>query len=146
VLPQGGDFVPPAFPPQQFNWVPDEPWSVPLRRNNVIFESQPPPLPLSDAAGVAVSARAEVTVTPTADDTDEVAASFQDVLRLHAEQAAAINRLRDALPTSRIIGPRHNQGPPLLAELDDESKHLLALHALDKRNSAARTDCPCRRH
>jgi hypothetical protein len=54
-------------------------------------------------------------------------------IRCQAELGSSIDRLRSAVtvPAAREIGPGHNQGPPLVEELDDESKRLLGL-LLDK--------------
>jgi hypothetical protein len=112
-------FVPP--PQQQPRWVPDQVWNMPYQqRNNALLDSPsnfvPPPMepppPPADARG------------------DEINARFQDVLRHHAELRSSIDRLRSAVtaPATRVIGPGHNQGPPVsFEELDGETEHLLAL-------------------
>jgi hypothetical protein len=116
--------APPPRPqqPQPPVWVPDQVWDTPpLRRNNVLYDTQPnfvpppmePPPPPADARD------------------DEINARFQVVLRSHAELTSAIDRLRGAIkasPAAREIGRDHNQGPPLqIEELDAEDKRLLAL-------------------
>jgi len=116
--------VPPPRP-QQPVWVPDQVWHMPpmphQQRNNALYDSQPPfvPPPMEPPP-------------PAADAQDDgINARFQDVLRLQAELASSIDRLRGALtasPAAREIGPRHNQGPPLqIEELDAEDKYLLVL-------------------
>jgi hypothetical protein len=115
----------PAPPPRQqqqmgSSWLDGPYWDTPpLRRNNVLYDTQPNSVPPP----------MEPPPPPAVDD--EINARFQDVLRSHAELTSSIDRLRDAITTSsatREIGPGHNQGPPLqIEELDAEDKHLLAL-------------------
>jgi hypothetical protein len=109
---------------QMTEWVPGEWWSPPpIRRNPLLYTSQDqsfdmsPPQPPDAAPDT--DARAE-----------DIEARFQDVLRRSADLTAAIDLLRAAIPSpaGRVVGPGHNQGPPLpFEELDDETQHLLAL-------------------
>jgi len=114
--------MPPAQAQQMASWLPGPFWDIPpLRRNNALYDSQPPfvPPPM------------EPPPPPADARDDEIDARFQDVLRGQAELASSIDRLRGAIassPAAREIGPGHNQGPPLqIEELDAESKLLLAL-------------------
>jgi hypothetical protein len=105
------DLPPPALPPlQQSVWVQDHVWEPPMRRNNVLYESQPPfvPPPLDPPP-------------PPADAREgDIEARFQDALRRAADLTSVIDELRKA-STGREIGPGHNQGPPLqeLDQVDD---------------------------
>jgi hypothetical protein len=140
------DLPPPALPPlQQSVWVQDQVWEPPMRRNNVLYESQPPfvPPPLDPPP-------------PPADAREgDIEARFQDALRRAADLTSVIDELRKA-STGREIGPGHNQGPPLqeLDQVDDliallkdegprvktaiDAKALIA--QTKKSQTAARTD------
>jgi hypothetical protein len=144
------DLPPPALPPlQQSVWVPDQVWEPPMRRNNALYESQPPFVPappepppppavsnapLSGASMGMVTGRAELTLTeapgvttPTDAQAEAIEARFQEALRRAADLTSFIDQLRKA-STGREIGPGHNQGPPLpIEEVDNEVEHLIAL-------------------
>ena len=100
--------LPPRPNQQQPAWLPGPYWDIPpLRRNNALYDSQPPFVP------------------PPPD----VEARFQDVMHQVAELRSAVDLLRDEVKSKdQVIGPGHNQGPPLsLDELDDDIGPLIAL-------------------
>lgn len=103
----------PLLPPpsrQQPGWLPGPYWDIPpLRRNNALYDSQP----------------AFVPSPPT-----DAASALEDVLRKAAALTSAVDLLRDAVKSQdQVIGPGHNQGPPLsvdeLAEVDARLIELL---------------------
>jgi hypothetical protein len=113
---------PPPPPGQQPVWLPEPMWepSPQMRRNPNLYFSQDSfvPPPMQPPGG-----------TPAGAQVDEIAARFRDVERVSAELTSKVAELRGALQaqTGRVVGPGHNQGPPISPEELDDVEHLIAL-------------------
>jgi hypothetical protein len=105
-------------------------WDMPPRpRNNALFES--------------LSNFVPSPMEPPPPTDEDIKAAFQAVLDRQAALSSSIERLRSALvgsPPITEIGPGHNQGPPLVDELDAEDKRLLVL-LQDKGPRPSPADC-----